>query len=41
VTTKADLAIYRTPTAEYYVFGSEAGFPGPVPSAPPASATSP
>jgi hypothetical protein len=28
---KADLAVYRSSTAEYYVFGSATGFPGPIP----------
>jgi hypothetical protein len=27
---KADLAVYRSSTAEYYIFGSATGFPGPV-----------
>jgi hypothetical protein len=27
---KADLAVYRTSTAESLIFGSETGFPGPI-----------
>jgi hypothetical protein len=28
---KADLAVYRPPTGEWFVFGTATGFPGPVP----------
>jgi uncharacterized repeat protein (TIGR01451 family) len=28
---KADLAVYRTSTAQYFVFGTLTGFPGPIP----------